>query len=77
MRDADLYSWGNPWFRLSLIWLVVLTVLSLLVGFVVLPAVHSDFTAQGIWAGMARATPSVAVRRSRSSNAACATARRA
>lgn len=61
MRDTDLYSWANPWFRWSVVWLVVLTVLSLLVGFIVLPGVHKDFSAQGVWASICRAAgvPSV------------------
>jgi len=35
--------------------LVVLTVLSLPVGFLVLPSVHTDFTAQGRWNSICRA----------------------
>jgi cytochrome c553 len=35
--------------------LVVLTVLCVLVGFVWLPSVHGDFTAQGLWASICRA----------------------
>lgn len=50
-----MYSWANPWFRWSVVSLVVLTALSLLVGFVWLPSVHQDFTAQGLWAGICRA----------------------
>ena len=50
-----LYTWSNPWFRWSVIWLVVLTIASLLVGFVVLPSVHGDFTADGLWASICRA----------------------
>ena len=29
-----MYSWANPWLRRSIVWLVVLTVVSVLVGFV-------------------------------------------
>jgi cytochrome c553 len=49
------FAWGNPWFRWSLVSLIVLTVLSMLVGFVWLPSVHGDFTAQGLWATICRA----------------------
>jgi len=55
MRENRMYSWANPWFRWSVIWLCVLMVLSLLVGFVVLPSVHSDFRGAGIWASICRA----------------------
>jgi cytochrome c553 len=55
MREPSMYSWSNPWFRWSTVWLVVLIVLSLLVGFVVLPAVHGDFRGQGIWSAICRA----------------------
>jgi cytochrome c553 len=50
-----MYSWGNPWFRWSVVALASLTVASLLVGFLVLPAVHGDFTAQGLWNSICRA----------------------
>ncbi len=55
MDDGRLYSWGNPWFRWSVVSLVVLTVLSFLVGFVVLPSVQRDYTASGIWDSICRA----------------------
>ena len=55
MREAGMYSWRNPWFRWSVASLVTLTVLSVLVGFVWLPSVHGDFTAQGLWASICRA----------------------
>ena len=55
VREERLYTWSNRWFRASIIWLVVLTVGCILVGFVVLPSVHGDFTAQGVWAGICRA----------------------
>ncbi len=48
-------AWANAWFRWSIVSLVVLTVASILVGFVWLPSVHSDFTAQGIWESICRA----------------------
>jgi cytochrome c553 len=50
-----VYSWRNPWFKWSLVWLVVLTVLSMLVGFVWLPSVHSDFSARSLWESICRA----------------------
>lgn len=55
MREEGMYSWGNPWFRCSVVSLVVLTLLCALVGFVWLPSVHGDFTAQGLWASICRA----------------------
>jgi cytochrome c553 len=54
-RDDDAVSWRNPWVRRSVVWLVVLTVLSILVGFVWLPSVHGDFRADGLWASICRA----------------------
>jgi cytochrome c553 len=53
-RDRP-YAWSNAGFRWSVIALVVLTVLSFLVGLVVLPAVHKDFTAAGLWEAICRA----------------------
>ena len=55
MREDGMYSWRNPWFRWSVVSLVSLTVVSVLVGFVLLPSVHGDFTAQGLWASICRA----------------------
>ena len=55
MDDATTWSWRNPWFRGSVLSLVALTLGSLLVGFVWLPSVHRDFTAQGLWAAICRA----------------------
>lgn len=55
MAGERLYSWSNPWFRWSVVWLAVLTVLSFLIGFVVLPSVHRDYTAGGVWAAICRA----------------------
>ena len=54
-RADPVFTWSNRWFRLSVIWLVLLTVFSVLVGFVVLPSVHGDYTAQGLWASICRA----------------------
>jgi cytochrome c553 len=55
MAEPGLYSWRNGWFRWSVVSLVVLTVVSVLVGFVWLPSVHDDFTARGLWASICRA----------------------
>jgi cytochrome c553 len=55
MQDLPLYSWRNRIFRASVIGLGVFTLLMLLVGFVWLPSVHEDFTAEGLWAGLCRA----------------------
>lgn len=55
MRQAGMYSWSNLWFRWSLVFLIVFTVLAMLVGFVVLPSVQGDFSAQGLWASICRA----------------------
>jgi cytochrome c553 len=55
MHEPGMFSWRNPGVRWSVIWLLVLTVLSLLVGFVWLPSVHGDFTARGLWDSICRA----------------------
>ncbi len=55
MKVHGMYSWGNPWFRWSLVSLVAFTVLAILVGFLWLPSSHPDFTAQGLWASICRA----------------------
>jgi len=55
MREDGMYSWRNPWFRWSLVSLVTFTLLSVLVGFVWLPSVHRDFSAQGLWDSICRA----------------------
>ena len=41
--------------RTSIVSLVVLTVVSMLVGFVWLPSQHPDFTAKGVWDSICRA----------------------
>ena len=55
MREPDMHASGSLWVRWSVVSLVVLTLLSLLVGFVWLPSVHDDFSAQGVWASICRA----------------------
>jgi cytochrome c553 len=48
-------SAGNGVARWSVIALVLVSLASLLVGFVWLPSVHADFSAQGLWASICRA----------------------
>ena len=55
MERERPYAWSNAGFRWSVIALVVLTVLSFLLGLVVLPAVHKDFTVAGLWESICRA----------------------
>lgn len=55
MADGDRMAWSNPWLRWSVVWLVVLTVLTFLIGFLVLPSVHRDYTAGGLWQAICRA----------------------
>lgn len=55
MQEASLYSWKNAWLRRSVLFIVGLIAVSVLVGFVWLPARHGDFSAQGIWASICRA----------------------
>jgi len=55
MSERGTYSWSNAGFRWSIVSLVVLTVLSVLVGFVWLPSVHGDYSTGGLWASICRA----------------------
>jgi cytochrome c553 len=56
MREpANLFTWRNAWFRHSVLALVLLTIVSMLIGFVWLPAQHADFTAKGLWDSICRA----------------------
>jgi cytochrome c553 len=55
MRESGSFGWANPMVRWSVVCLAVLTMASLLVGFVWLPSVHGDFSAQGVWASICRA----------------------
>jgi len=55
MREHGTHSSSNPWIRWSVVSLLVLTLMSLGVGFVWLPSVHGDFSAQGLWASICRA----------------------
>lgn len=49
MRTAD------PWVRRSVLWLSVLTLASLAVGFLWLPSAQADFSARGLWDSICRA----------------------
>jgi len=55
MRDDSPYSWSNPWVRWSIVALATLTVVSFLIGFVLLPSVQRDYRADGLWATICRA----------------------
>ncbi len=55
MEQGSAISWRNPWFRRCVISLVLFTVGSFLVGFIVLPSVHGDFTARGLWDSICQA----------------------
>ena len=54
MQEPGLYTWRNGWFRWSVLGIGAMTVASLLVGFIWLPTVQSDFTAKGIWDSICR-----------------------
>jgi cytochrome c553 len=55
MRDSGSVSWRQPGVRWSVLSLIGLTILALLVGFLWLPSVHDDFTAEGLWSTICRA----------------------
>lgn len=55
MREPGLYTWRNPWFRWSMVSLGLVFVMAALVGFVWLPSVQKDFSAQGLWASICKA----------------------
>lgn len=55
MQAEATYSWSSPWVRWSVLALIALTIVAALVGFVWLPSVHADYTAQGLWASICRA----------------------
>jgi cytochrome c553 len=55
MSEERLFSWHNRVVKRSVIALVVLTIVSMLIGFIWLPSVHEDFTLEGLWAGICRA----------------------
>jgi cytochrome c553 len=55
MPDFGQYSLRNPWLRNSLFVIAGITVVSVLIGFVWLPSLEGDFSAQGIWSSICRA----------------------
>jgi cytochrome c553 len=55
MREHAVHGSSRRWMWASVLSLVVLTAVALLVGFVLLPSVHADFTMQGLWATICRA----------------------
>ncbi|WP_233873082.1 c-type cytochrome [Paraburkholderia adhaesiva] len=55
MKEERLFSLRNPWFVVSAGGTALVAVLSILVGFVWLPSVHSDFTANGLWGAICSA----------------------
>jgi cytochrome c553 len=54
-RDADRGMWGGSAARWSIFWLVVVTVVTFALGFVLLPLAQKDFAAEGLWAAICRA----------------------
>ena len=55
MRGRGACSWSNPWFCWSVLALAALTVVSFLIGFLVLPSSQADFSARGLWDSICRA----------------------
>ncbi|CAG9167772.1 cytochrome c [Cupriavidus respiraculi] len=55
MAQAHRLSWRSPLVRWSVLSLIAMTALFAFVGFVWLPSVQGDFSAQGIWATICRA----------------------
>lgn len=55
MSESGTFGWANPIVRWSILGLVALSVVSMLVGFLWLPSVQGDYSAQGIWASICRA----------------------
>ena len=53
--EPRLYAWKNRWLRGSVLVVGGTVFASLLIGFVWLPAMHGDFTAEGIWSSICRA----------------------
>lgn len=49
------YSPRNPAMVWSIVALVALTIVCVLIGFVVLPSVHADYSVNGLWASICRA----------------------
>jgi cytochrome c553 len=55
MERERLWSWRNTWVRRSVLALLALTIVSIAIGFLLLPRVHADFRAQGLWDAICRA----------------------
>ena len=55
MSEQRVFAWRNPWFRWSVAPLCGVSVLAVLIGFLWLPSVQGDFSAQGLWASICRA----------------------
>lgn len=55
MHEQGKLAWSNPWVKLSVILLTILTALSFLIGFAWLPSAQADFSAQSLWASICRA----------------------
>ncbi len=55
MSTEKLYSLRNPWFAWSVGGVVVVALASILIGFVWLPSMHKDVSADGLWAMICRA----------------------
>jgi cytochrome c553 len=55
MAGGERLTWSNSWVRWSVASLAALTVIAFLIGFVVLPSVQRDYTADGWWAAICRA----------------------
>jgi cytochrome c553 len=55
MQEPGMFSWRSIWVRSSVLSLLGLTLVSMAVGFVWLPSVQADFSAQGLWASICRA----------------------
>ena len=55
MAEHDSDHDNDGWARGSTIWLIGITVATILVAFVLLPAIQPDFTADGFWSAICRA----------------------
>jgi len=55
MDGTSLYSWRDRWFRWSVVALCASVLVAFGVGFLWLPSVQADYSAQGLWASICRA----------------------
>lgn len=55
MKEERVFSLRNPWFVVSAGGTFLVAVAAILVGFVWLPSVHGDFTANGLWGAICSA----------------------